>query len=150
MRRILPVCLLILGVSGTVSAESARQNRAFDGWKIGEKPSTSDIKPIRIASSPDTVAVPDRQDATENTTFKTTSAAPAGKPVANEVADGMMAPVSGKPWTWRILRLEWTDADETGFEDFVRGIQDTAHPFTEEQAAMTHSKLAVYRGSGPR
>lgn len=36
-----------------------------------------------------------------------------------------MPSVPGKTWTWRIFRLEWTNADETGFEDFVRSIGES-------------------------
>jgi hypothetical protein len=40
-------------------------------------------------------------------------------------AGSTIGPLPDKPWLWRILRTQWTDADEKGFEDFVRRIGES-------------------------
>lgn len=103
MRRVLPAWILLCGMSGAASAESAWQNRDLGLSAAGQA------------------------GAGETATFKTTSAAPPDpiKPVANDAAAEAISPAPGKAPTWRILRLEWAGADEKGFEDFVGTIGES-------------------------
>ncbi len=113
MRRILPACVLIWGMTGPASAESAPQGNTLDEWKAGQSRTVSAQMPIA-------------QDGLVATAVKTSSAIPAEKPVVDGAAAVQpMMLVPGKPWTWRIVRLEWTGADEKGFADFVRIIGES-------------------------
>ena len=126
MRRILPACVLIWGMLGTANAQSERQDRVFDEL-AGQVGPVSAIEPNQIVSSAATAAVPNRHGAIENTTLRTTSAAPADlvKAITPDASGGTLPSRTGEARTWRIFRLEWTGADEKGFEDFVRTIGES-------------------------
>jgi hypothetical protein len=125
MRRILPVCVLMWGVSGTANAQGAGQDDVFDRLSAGDASTVSAVGPTQIASSAETEAVPNRHGAFENTTLRTTSAVPADLVKAMTPSSATLPSAAGNTWTWRTLRLEWTDADEKGFEAFVRGIGES-------------------------
>ena len=109
MRRILPACVLMWTVSTATHAETP----VIDDWKGTQAQTASAQESGRHSVSIDA-------------TVKTTSATPVDKPLIDGMAAGStIGPLSDKPWLWRILRTQWTDADEKGFEDFVRRIGES-------------------------
>ena len=109
MRRILPACVLMWTVSTATHAETP----VIDDWKGTQAQTASAQESGRHSVSIDA-------------TVKTTSATPVDKPQIDGMAAGStIGPLPDKPWLWRILRTQWTDADEKGFEDFVRRIGES-------------------------
>ena len=109
MRRILPACVLMWTVTTATHAETP----VIDDWKGTQAQTASAQESGRHSVSIDA-------------TVKTTSATPVDKPLIDGMAAGStIGPLSDKPWLWRILRTQWTDADEKGFEDFVRRIGES-------------------------
>jgi hypothetical protein len=97
-----------------MSATANAETPVMDDWKAGQTHGASTLAPGRHSVS-------------VNSAVKTTSAAvPADRSLVDgKTADAAVGPLPGKPWVWRILRLEWTEADEKGFETFVRGIGES-------------------------
>lgn len=59
------------------------------------------------------------------------------------------ATVPGESWKWRVLHLEWTAADERGFETFVRRIGQSDCKTTHECLTSTASNPAFHAANPP-
>ena len=116
--------------------------------KLGEATVPLPVRPVaRGAEAGDAAPAPDRVAFSEPTSGLERSLARANP--AAEIQAEIQAARPAETWQWRIVRTQWTDADETGFEAFVRRIGQSDCGSMHECLAGAQSNPAFYANNPP-